>query len=214
MTTHDIIWKLSRELDAGITSEIQVVYLLAGIRKLMERDGVKEQYPNLNFHCDWTLHSKLEGKAAKDVLRKFDAAHALLRDKKIELHDLPKGLRSEIERISQMQSFEKEMSSFLRAYRLPPLTKTRPDGWPYFLHLYGKVIEDIPLVVTDTTPKGPTHISHVEVHLYEKDIDHGTGRRDMLFTVTWKIHDKNGQSGEIYIINSFSLDAEAGAPEV
>lgn len=61
MTTRDIISKLTRELDTGITSEVQVVYLLAGVRKLIERDGVREQFSDLNFHCDWTLHSKLEG---------------------------------------------------------------------------------------------------------------------------------------------------------
>lgn len=98
MTTRDIIGKMTRELDGGIETEAQVVYLLAGVRKLIERDKAKEQYPDLKFHCDWALHSSLEGTAAKEVLRKFDAAHALLR-RKIELHDLPAPLRTEIDRI-------------------------------------------------------------------------------------------------------------------
>jgi hypothetical protein len=201
MTTRDIIGKLGTELDAGITSEVQVVYLLAGIRKLMERDEVKEQYPDLKFHCDWALHSKLEGTAAKDVLRKFDVAHALLRDKKIELHDLPADLKHEIDRISKMRSFEEELSGFLETYGLPALTRNRPDGWPHFLHLYANVIEDIPLVVTDTTGTGPKHISHLVVHFEQAGQDAGG---EVLFKVGWTTHDKNGQSGEIFVINSFA----------
>jgi hypothetical protein len=204
MTTRDIISKLTRELDAGITSEVQVVYMLAGVRKLIERDGVKDQYPDLNFHCDWTLHSKLEGTFAKSVLRKFDAAHALLRDKKLELRALPANLKAEINRISKMRSFERELSGFLETYKLPPLTKKRPDGWGHFLYLYGKVIEDIPLVVADKTATGPKHISQVVVHLEEAPHDIGG---EALFKVTWTIHDKNGKSGEIFVINSFSRTA-------
>lgn len=201
MTTRDIISKLTRELDEGITTEVQAVYLLAGIRKIIERDRVRDQYADLKFHCDWALHSKLEGTAAKDVLRKFDAAHALLREKKVELHDLPADLRAEIDRISKMKSFKEELSRFLETYGLPPLTKKRPDGWPHFLHLYAEVIEDIPLVVTDTTATGPKHISHVVVHFEEVREDVGG---EALFKLTWTVHDKNGQAGSIFIINSFA----------
>src|SRR5258707_14981348 len=135
MTTRDIISKLTRELDAGIETEVQAVYLLAGIRKIIERDNIGGQYPDLKFHCDWALHSKLKGPAAQEVLGKFDAMHALLQGGTIKVRDLPRGLGSKIERISEMRSFEKELSQFLGGYGLPPLTKKRPDGWPRFLHL-------------------------------------------------------------------------------
>jgi hypothetical protein len=52
MTTRDIVSKLAGELDRGIETEVQVVYVLAGIRKLIERDNAKERYPDLKFHCD------------------------------------------------------------------------------------------------------------------------------------------------------------------
>lgn len=198
MTTRDIASKLARELDRGIATEVQVVYLLAGIRKLIERDNLREQYRDLKFHCDWALHSKLEGTAAKDVLQKFDAAHALLRAGTVKVRDLPAELESEIDRISKMRSFERELSSFLKTYSLPPLTKNRPDGWAHFLHLYAQVIEDIPLVVTDPTT---VHISHVVVHVRWALKDVGG---EALFAVTWTSHDKNGQSGDISVFNSFS----------
>ena len=215
MTTPVIIRKLTSELDAGITTEVQVVYVLAGIRKLIERDKVSDQYKNLKFHCDRVLHSSLEGKAAKDILKKFDAAHPFLRNG-VELHLLPPELRSEIDRIFKMRSFKEELSRFLEVYDLPPLTKNRPDGWPHFLHLYTRVIEDIPLVVSlpggrkkgkqGIAASGPKHISRVTVQFDQAaaPVIHATGE-EVLFRVTWTIHDRNGQSGSLFVINSFSL---------
>lgn len=217
MSTSDILEKLKRELDAGITTEVQVVYLLAGVRKLMERDEVGDQYPNLKFHCDWVLHPKLQGTGAKAILREFDVAQPLLKGG-LELHNLPPGVRGEIERISKMRYFHKELDGFLDAYDLPPLTKNNDDGWARFLYLYAKVVEDIPLTVAvpaagakmkkpakapDTAPK---HITQVTVHFKEtkESLKHPYGE-EKLFTVTWEIRDKNGKSGSIVVYNSFSL---------
>jgi hypothetical protein len=214
LTTPDILNKLRTELDAGIETEPQVVYLLAGIRKLMERDGVKGKYPMLNFHCDWALHSKLEGPGAKRILRQLDAAHPLKKDQK----ELPRSLQSNINRILTMRSFQQELDGFLGDYGLPPLTRDESDGWPHFLYLYVKVIEDIPLVVVQAKSRRcrslqrlPTrdkisaakHISKVVVSFQEtapeKDIE-----GEAIFRVTWTIHDKNGQSGSYQIYNSYS----------
>jgi hypothetical protein len=79
MTTRGIISKMTAELDRGITSEVQVVYLLAGIRKIIERDKIRDQYSDLNFHCDWALHSSLDRAAAKAILREFDASSGKMR---------------------------------------------------------------------------------------------------------------------------------------
>ncbi len=203
MTTRDIISKLTSELDRGITTEVQVVYLLAGVRKLIERDQAKQEYPDLKFHCDWALHSALEGTAAKAILRKFDSTHALLRGN-VKLRDLPPALGAEIDRISSMRRFEKELSLFLQAYGLPQLTKNRADGSAHFLHLYAKVVEDIPLTVS--SPAVAKHITHVTVHFNEarETIKLDSGEEEVLFTVTWTTHDKNGQSGDIFVINSFT----------
>lgn len=214
MTRRDIISKLTAELDAGITTEAQVVYLLAGIRKIVERDKIRDQYPDLNFHCDWALHSSLDRSAAKAILREFDAAHALLRGN-IKLRDLPTPLRAEIDRISKMRSLEKELSEFLTAYGLPQLTKNRPDGWAHFLQLYARVVEDIPLVVS--SPAVARHITHVTVHFDQarEAISENPWEKEMLFRVTWTTHDRNGQSGNIFVINSYALilsDSESRSP--
>jgi hypothetical protein len=205
MTTRDIISKLTAELYGGIKTEVQVVYLLAGIRKIIERDKIRNQYPDLNFHCDWALHSSLDRAAAKAILREFDAAHALLRGN-VKLRGLPHPLRAEIDRISKMRSFETELSQFLTAYGLPQLTKNRPDGWTHFLQLYARVVEDIPLVVS--SPAVAKHITHVTVHFDQarEAVSEDPLEKEMLFRVTWTVHDKNGQSGSIFVINSYALE--------
>lgn len=213
--TADILRKLRDELSAGIYTEVQVVYLMVGTRKLIEREKLEDKYPSLKFHCDWALHCSMDRAAAKAILKQFDAAHELLRGN-VELQNLPSKLRAEIDRISTMSSFEQELSDFLAAYRLPQLTQHRTDGWVRFLQLYTQVIEDIPLVVSAPSSKKtaqlpasntpPRHISHVTVHVeFAQQALKYAGREDLLFKITWRIHDKNGESGEIFILNSFSL---------
>ena len=194
MSTPDIIKKLKKELERGIASEARAVYLLTEVRKLIERDKAKSAYPNLKFHCDWVLHAKLTGPAAQEILRQFDTAHPLLRDQKLKLHDLPRMLRSEIKRISEMRSFREELDELLADYGLPPLKR----GWTHFLHLYAKIVEDIPLEVTGNNAQ---HISKVVVHFAKakKKLNGET-----IYRVKWSIHDKNGQHGSIEIYNSFS----------
>jgi len=217
MATPDILSKLGEELRKGITTEVQVVYLLAGIRKLIERGDLEEEFATLNFHCDWVLHSHLDRAGAKAMLRPFDEAHVLLREH-MKLRDLPKELHDEIDRISKMKTFEEELTKFLAVYRLPSLTEHRPDGWTHFLHLYAKVIEDIPLVVktaprsTSTNPASAQHVfanvASVTVHC---ELAQGTlrelGREDQLYKISWIIQDKDGRSAEVFVINSFEINA-------
>jgi len=158
----------------------------------------------------------LDRTGAKVILRQFDSAHALLRGGKIELDTLPSELRTEIVRISEMKSFREELSQFLAAHDLPSLTQHRRDGWGQFLHLYSKVIEDIPLEVAvkregkqGATISPPEHISHVTVRCESatETIKHAA-EEHVLFSVTWTVHDKNGQSGDIYVVNSFRQDGQ------
>ena len=198
MSTPEIIRKLTKELRTGITTEVQVVYLLAGIRKLMERDKIKEQFEALTFHCDWVLHSQLRGPTAQAILSRFDAASLVLKNSKVPLRDLPSDLRVEIDKISKMESFEEELSVVLSMYDLPQLSEKRPeDGWTHFLNLYAKVIKDIPLEVTDWNASAK-NTSKVVVSVREADLE-----TDVLFAICWSVHDKNEQYGEIDVYNTF-----------
>src|SRR5579872_1229998 len=72
MGRHAIVDKLKTELEKGITSEVQLVYVLVEVRKLLEITHRKDQYPALLFHCDWILHSHMDRPGALRVLQRFD----------------------------------------------------------------------------------------------------------------------------------------------
>jgi len=203
--TSDIITKLGRELRTGITTEAQVVYLMAAVRKLLEQQEAKKQYEYLTFHCDWTLHSKLGGSTAQRILKLFDAANIQLRTG-VALRNLPPDLRREIHRISKMELFEQELCHFLQTNGLPSLETQRSDGWTHFLHLYAKVVEDCPLVMTGNN--STASIAKVTLHI---ELANQPIEGDMLFKVTWTVLDKSGLSGDIFVINSFSLTDALGA---
>lgn len=210
--TEDIIRELSAELNRGITTEVQLVHLLDGIRKLIERDGTEEQYPALMFHCNWVLDPKMDREGAKAILWLFNQALPYLKAKA----KLPKPLQNEIDRIFEMCSFHEQLGEALRAYGLPALSENRSDGWAQFLHLYAQVIEDIPLVVRESPaaqkPNTQTlpalqNISKVTVY-YEtakETIKDDSGWRELPYKVTWRIFDKEGNSGDVFVMNSFNL---------
>ena len=197
--TNDIIRKLGTELNSGITTEAQVVYLMAGLRKLLEQQKAKGQYKILTFHCDWVLHSELKGTTAQHFLKQFDAANVHLKAG-IKLRKLPTDLRKEIDRISKMKCFGEELSQFLIANGLPSLETIHPDGWTHFLHLYCRVVEDCPLVMA--TNNKAASIEKVTVHL---EMANQVVENEMAYKITWRISDKNGLSGDIFVLNSFSL---------
>jgi hypothetical protein len=80
-------------------------------------------------------------------LSKFDAANPHLKAG-VELHQLLSELRTEIDNISQMKYFKKELADFSQANGLPSISVACPDRWIHFVHLYAKVVEDCPLVIS------------------------------------------------------------------
>jgi hypothetical protein len=195
-----IIAKLQALLAKGIMSEAEALYLMVEVRKLLEHHNAKKQYEYLTFHCDWALHAALEGAATQKILKQFDAATIHLKAG-IELHDLPGPLRMEIERISKMKYFEGQFEKFLTANHLTPLEQTRSDGWIHFVHLYAKIVEDCPLVMTAKNKSATIASVTLKLDLAKpsKELE-----GEILFRVRWIIKDKNGLSGVIDIYNSFS----------
>lgn len=194
----DIILKLQNELNAGIRTEVQVVYLLTAIRKIIEQESTAQQFEYLKFHADWALHFSLKGPFAQKILTAFNAAHIQFRDG-IEFHDLPQPLRSDIENISGMRKFKVELSEFLQSHRLPDLTSGNLDSWTHFLHLYAKVIDDCPLVIRQDNQALDIAKVTVGVKVSDQRI-----RDQVFYKIGWNIEDRNGSSREFFVINSFS----------
>jgi hypothetical protein len=201
----EILEKLKKLLSAGITTEPQVVYFTTAVRKLLEQEQAKQQYRYLTFHCDWALHSELKGAMAQAILKKFDEANLQLK-KGTKLQDLPVSLRKEIEQISTMRAFRKELYHFLETTGVPTVDQKLND-WGRFLFLYSKVVEHCPLVLTSKS-NAITSVASVTVHL---DVAKQPVNGEMFFRVSWRILDKSGQSGDIFVINSFPLNSSTPA---
>ena len=203
----EIIRKLTAQLNEGITTEVQVVYLLVGIRKLIERDnhGADQgtQHPKLNFYCDWVLHSELDRSGAKAILLEFDKAQPLWKSEE----KLPRELEDKINRICEMEIFAEELTRFLKNYDLPPIAQN-VDGWSRFFHLYAQVIQDIPLTVKAPSPAAAENISKLVVHCKTapKTIK-SVNREDVVYIIVWEIFDKTGESGSRVTYNSFNIAA-------
>ena len=200
MTQSAIIAKLELLLAKGVRTESDALYLMVEVRKLLEQQHAKQQYEYLTFHCDWALHATLAGTTAQKILKLFDAANIHLKTG-VELHNLSGLLRMEIDRISKMRYFEDQLEGFLKANGIPALASTRSDGWIHFLHLYAKIVEDCPLVMTAKNQCATIASVTLKMGLARASEQDGG---EIWFKVRWIIQDKNGLSGEIYIINSFS----------
>jgi len=198
----DILEKLEKQLNKGIDTEAEASYLLIEIRKFLEQQEPKGDFPYLKFHCDWIAHPGLAGPMAQKVLRQFDEANIQLRTG-IEMDQLPHGLQREIDRLSKFRYFEEELSKFLADNELPGMTAKRNDGWAHFFHLYTKIIEDCPLVMSGKNTTATIDSVTVKFE-FAKEPLHG----EMLFKVRWIVQDKSGLTGEIYIINGFAVVAQ------
>jgi hypothetical protein len=60
---HSIVDKLRAELQKGIETEAQVVYVLVEARKLIEHSERPESYLPLQFYFDWALHTRLDSRS-------------------------------------------------------------------------------------------------------------------------------------------------------
>jgi hypothetical protein len=188
-----IIEKLRAEIDRGITTESQVVYLLASARKILERNSTLS-FPVLKFHCDWVLHSRLSGPQAREMVTRLKPAHEHFVAGK-DVHELPTGVRKELDRISQLIDFRKELSNFLASQNLPT-TVCDPDSWTRFLFLYCQIIENAPLELV-----GDPELSRVFVTLQIAHTQPVLGM--VLYQVSWRFRDAEDKGGEYFVINSY-----------
>jgi hypothetical protein len=118
----DLLQQLGIELAKGITTEVQVVYLMVGIRKILEQRSAKDRYEYLTFYCDWALHSKLEGRMAQRILKLFDSVNIHTKTG-MDPDGLPSQLKRQVDRISKIHSFRESFSplstvtAFLRSQK-------------------------------------------------------------------------------------------------
>jgi hypothetical protein len=189
----EILKKLERQLLAGVKTEAEVLYVLAEARKFLEQHELKQDYSYLVFHCDWGVHAKLQGPMAQQILTAFDKANVHLKAG-LSLQDLPSDLRREVDRLSKLRYFEKELLAFLTKHNLPALGE-----WTHFLHLYAQIVEHCPLIIAPQNTAAS--IENVTIHFELANRPIGD---QILYKITWEVLDKNGKTGSLFIINSFT----------
>lgn len=195
----DILKKVEQQIEKGVNTEAEVSYLLMEIRKVLEQQGLRQEFEYLTFYCDWIAHPGLAGRMAQKILKQFDEANIHLKTG-IEMDQLPHGLQRQVDNLSKFRYFREELSEFLKDNKLPPLTLKRHDAWPHFFHLYTRIIEDCPLVMSGDNRTAT--IDNVTVK-FESATEPVHGH--MLYKTRWIVLDKNGLTGEIYSINSFAV---------
>jgi hypothetical protein len=195
---------LQDELRLDITTERQVVYILAEIRKAIEQAGELNEYYALDFYCSFALHTRMDRAGAKRILQRFDKAHPLL----IKNEELPKDLKREIDQTTKLRKFRDEIKQFLVANDLPMRLFEEPDAWVKFIRLYGNIIDECELIVADKDTK-LQFIERVVVRLETatKIIETKFGNQ-AVFRLRWTCHGKDGQHGSHEVYFGFDPSSE------
>jgi hypothetical protein len=184
MGRHAIVEKFSAELTKGITSEVQVVYFLVEIRKLLEITDRADDYPALLFHCDWALHSRMDRAGALRILERFDEfCDNLFRFDKTKLLDAK--FNEELGNMLGGVRFGRELEAFLESVHIA--RDSFVLDWVSFMRLYGEVIKDAPLVISSRPrvkrkPQRPIRIKYLKSLVVKTENTPGA------FHLHWRLH--------------------------
>ncbi len=190
--TPQIVTKINREIQSGITSEAQVVYILAEIRKIIEQENSHDDYKYLYFHCNWALHYLMRKSQAQKVLSYFSEAHTEITEKgNSQFH-------GEYDAISKMDRFKDELSIFCNNQSITNFTNNAAS-WLKFIKLYVQVIEDCALVIESKELANQKRIT-ITVE-YAKEPHEG----ENFFKVIWLYTSGNEQPFEFYVLNSLPV---------
>lgn len=152
MGKREITYKLDTflKLHQPLSEECHAVYLMAEIRKLLDRSEIKNaNYSLLRFYCDWTLHTQKErhlehiapiiGKMYLDVER--------------QLQHLPVGVEntSDIVDFMYFKSLREEMQRFFEYSSIETTLTKNDECWILYISLMVNILVDQPII--SPTPK-------------------------------------------------------------
>ena len=196
MGRHAIEEKLAMQLDNNqVLPESVVVYILVGIRKLLEIGNDSNTYPSLRFHCDWALHSKLDRKGALAVIKQFDDFEDAWAG---DNTDLMAKAQAALSATVGADKFRTELAQFLKVHKLPTTLCDDDTRWVDFLRVYGAVIHDAPLEFNLTRIK---HVSSVVVRRSDEPGDPDVPVKDFLFALEWEPMRFDKKPGMRYRVN-------------
>lgn len=204
--TKDIVGKLQNHLAQAMDSECKVVYLMAEVRKLLERDDKEYKMSALRMYCHWALHVDLTVPAATEpFLEKVDrwVSHTVA-------YLTPNGTWSFGEEYNlfkdfiHLNTFRGQLRWFLGAYKLPTDLCKDDAQWNRFIKEYAGVIEDGTLSAISRKDKKST-LTAVEKVTFEKGSEL-TAAHHVPFVIHWTIRLKDGRD----LKTSFETVPEGG----
>jgi len=189
--TKDITSKLMALLAEPIDSESKVVYLLAQVRKLLERDDPDHNMGSLWMYCHWALHVDLESPTTtKGLLERVDrwVANTVMYLTPIG----PWNFGDEYNLFKDfiyLNTFRHQLRLFLAAYKLPTTLCGDDKRWHRFVQEYAGVIEDGTLAASGKK----STLQAVEKVTFEKGCDL-TAEHHVPFVIQWTIQLKDGRA--------------------
>jgi len=134
--------KLKRRIRSGIACEEDAVFLMVKVRKLLEREGLKETLTTITFYCDWSVHTVMNGTGAQTILGIIDQFVA---------DDLP-SLRKFIQQTLSLSSLRDEFRDLCNRYELPLELVESEKQWLGFRDLLAANLSDCDLEANEALP--------------------------------------------------------------
>lgn len=160
----EIIIKLKSALDEPIKKECQVVYILAEIRKLLDRWGDLKILPVLRFYSNWALHIEIcKTSAVRPLLEKIEQT---ILSKKYNVWA--------VWAMIDFEEFCKEIGLFLNKLNINDPFEDR-NYWGNFRSLFVDILIDCPL---------KPNYGDIEEFCFVKSLEKG----DVDFIIKFKNH--------------------------
>ncbi len=195
---HAILAKLRKELSSPIEQESQVVYILVEIRKYLEHvDPESRQFRVLRVYLDWTVHVRLAGTRARELLLRLDEALAKVTSKEHQDEEL-----KEVHDFFSLGRFQDELRNFLQVNGLPADLIQEPARWGKFLDLYANVVSDCPFDFAEQSNSFKA-ISKATLEIRKVPDEANGGSRVVAWA--WKLELLDGASREFTCTHGYSV---------
>jgi hypothetical protein len=192
MPANSIATKLNALLADPIDSEAKVVYLMAEVRKLLEKTPARQRPFALNMYCHWALHVDLTG---KDTITPFlkqvdDYVNGVL----VGPEDYGASNRM-VREFLAFETLRSQLGDFFSSNGIR--TDLIDDGapWNEFVQHYAGVIEDGSLSI-QAQDHGMNHIKEVT---FTKGRESRGEFTQLPFEMMWHVELLNGQSLDITV---------------
>lgn len=185
-----IVEKLRNHLSASVDTECAVVYLMAEVRKILEKTDSQPEPFALRMYCHWALHVDLD---RWQTTRRFLLAVDSYVRNNVEGFEPDecfhfKNENDLLREFLYLDTFRKQLGNFLRSCDLPTRLCDEDASWFTFLAAYAGVIEDGTL-----SAKANDSLVAVERVVFYKGAARSFGNH-VPFVVAWDIKLKDGRT--------------------